>query len=94
MRPSFDLYPEMMRPVGALDANWDAMIRLSHVDPIARYYVTMAERGDLTREQALVFLAFGNYEVRRREHHAEVERLNTTVPDFIMVGDKRYDRKI
>lgn len=94
MRPELDLYPAVEPLKSKDEANWDSMVRLAHADPAARAYVTLAERGDMTREQALVALAFYSYEQRRMDFRAKVDRFNTEVPDFIMIGDKRYDRSL
>ncbi len=91
MSEKFELYSAIEQPeVRAL--TWDDMRRLSQVDPVARHAVTMVERGDWTREQALIVLAFTSYKQRREYHNAEVKRLSETVPDFVIADGKRYDR--
>ena len=93
MSDKWELYPAIEKPE-VRQLTWDDMLRLAYVDPAARQAVVMAERGDWTREQALIVLAFASYDQRRTQHHETVDRLNRTIPDFVLIGDKRYDRKM
>ena len=88
----FDLYPVVDRPEGQ-QLTWEGMLYLAQSDPIARHFVMLAERGDCTREQTLIALAFAWYDARRQHHHAEVKRLDETIPNVIIADGKRYDRR-
>ena len=93
MSDQFEWFSDIEQPeVWAL--TWDDMLRLAQVDPMTRNAVKLAERGSWTREQALIVLAFTFYKQRREHYHAEVKRINETIPDFIMADGKRYDRKV
>lgn len=93
-KPSLDLYPPVEPPATADLMTWAAVIRLSYHDPVVRLAVTLAERGDFTREQALIAALFALYNVRARMFQAEVDRRNTEVPaDFIIHDGKIYVRR-
>lgn len=71
------------------------MERLAMHDSLARTCVAMVQRGEWTREEALITLAFGLYESKRRFFETLVEKKNTEASDFIMTQDgKRYDRTL
>jgi hypothetical protein len=89
----FELYPPVGQPE-VRELTWDDMRRLAEHDPLARNAVTMAERGDWTREQALIVLAFASYNQLREAHHRELKRIDEAAVDFIITKDgKRYDRR-
>ena len=83
-RPSLDLYPPVEPPT-ANAAQWRDIERLALYEPLAHHAVTLVYRGDLTREQALILLAFGLYDQKRGFFHREVERLNTTISDRFVI---------
>lgn len=92
-RLTLDLYPPVETPAKA-DLTWDAVIRLSHHDPLVRHTVMLAEHGDLTREQALIATVFALYNQKAQTFRAELDRRNTALPaDFILHDGKTYVRQ-
>jgi hypothetical protein len=92
MRPSLDMYPAVETPRRLL--TWEDAIRLSHHEPVVRAFVTYAERDEMTREQALLAAVFALYNQKASLFRGEVDRRNREMPDFVMIGDKRYDRTV
>jgi hypothetical protein len=67
-----DLYPQVDIPERP---TWEDLERLSLNFPFVRDAVTLVARGDLTREEALLRLAFATTAAWQRLFQAEVERL-------------------
>ena len=59
----FDLFPELTAPEYG---SWADIQNLALYEPLAQRVVSMVEHGHMTREQALVALAFALYEVKRQ----------------------------
>lgn len=73
MRPSLDLYPPVEAPK---IPTWEDILRLSHHEPIAHLVATLVERGDVTREQALMIAVFALYNQKADMFRHEVNRRN------------------
>ena len=68
-----DLYPEPGKPSDP--PTWADIERLSLHYPAAHQAVVLIERGDLTREQALISLVFALADAFQKLFSAEVARL-------------------
>jgi len=68
----FDLYPVPGKP--STPPTWEDIERLALHYPAAHDAVTMVERGDWTREQALVMLVYSLADAFARLFQAEVDR--------------------
>lgn len=71
MAPRFDLHPIM--PVPTIP-EWGDVARLRRYSPHLHACVTMQERGDLTREQALILAVFLLYNAHGTLTREAVER--------------------
>jgi hypothetical protein len=91
-RLTLDLYPPIETPAKG-DLRWEAVIRLSHHDPVVRHTAMMAEQGDLTREQALIAAVFALYNQKAQMFATELNRRNAAPSDFIVHEGKTYVRQ-
>lgn len=66
------LYPKLEPPTDC--GTWEDIQRLALYEPTVRHAVALVERDQLTREQALIFIAFALYETKRQLFQAEVDR--------------------
>lgn len=73
---SFDMYPPPGQP--STPPTWEDIERLSLHYPALHAAVTLVERGDLTREQALILAVFALADAFQQLYRAEVERLHVT----------------
>jgi hypothetical protein len=80
----FTLYPEVDSPAPEA-ATWERLHELARVDVTVRTFMILAERGELTREQALVCLVFGFYEMTRRHYENAVDLLNTRPVSYVVL---------
>lgn len=71
----FDLHPLMPEP--SLP-EWEDIARLRHYSPQLHACLTMHERGDLTREQALILAVFMLYNAHGQLTREAVERLQNS----------------
>jgi hypothetical protein len=69
---SFGMYPPPGMP--SSPATWEDIERLALHYPAAHHAVTMVERGDLSREQALIYLVYALAGSFQALFAAEVER--------------------
>lgn len=84
--PAMDLYPLPGHPSNP--PTWEDIERLSMHYPAARDAVTMVQRGDWTREQALIALAFSLAESFSRMFRLAVDRRNCEPPKpFLITPD-------
>lgn len=90
MRPELEMYSFVQQPD---NPTWDDLVALAQHDPAVWATLMRVERYGVSREQALIALAFWNYNQRAGTFKREVDRLNTEVPDFVMMDGKRYDRR-
>lgn len=87
-----DLYPPVTLP--AFPPTWDDIERLARHYPVAHDAVTMVQRGDWTREQALIMLTFALAAAFQKLFSDAVERRMTQItPPFVFpapssTGDK------
>lgn len=79
--PSLDLFPDPGEP--SRPPTWEDVERLSMHYPSAHNIVTLVERGDLTREQALVSLVYWFAAAFSRQFHREVNAAALEVLDTI-----------
>ena len=77
-RPSLDLYPPPGQPSNP--PTWEDIERLAQHYPQAYHCVVMVERGDWTREQALIVLVYSLAHSFSSMFRAEVERRATEMP--------------
>jgi len=75
---AFDLYPLPGKP--SEPPTWTDIERLSLNYPAARHALVMVERGDWTREQALIALVYALADSFSRLFTAEVERRSRELP--------------
>lgn len=86
-RPSLDLYPLMGPP--STPPVWADVERLALHYPAARHAVAMVERGDYTREEALIALVFALADAFSRLFKAEVDRRMTEpMTPFVIPSDR------
>jgi len=87
-KPSFYLNPPITLP--AFPPTWADVEQLARDYPTARHAVVMVQRGDWTREQALIMLAFAFASAYQQMFAAEIERLNTELPSRFMLTHEFY----
>jgi hypothetical protein len=58
-----------------------------------RHAEVLVDRGELTREQALIAVVYALYNQKAQLFAALVEQKATEVSDFILLDGKRYDRR-
>lgn len=92
-RPGLDMFPPVNPPTDRTGLTWDALRPLCLVEPAVRHAVLLVERGDLTREQALIAAVFALYNQKAQLFATLVEQKATEVADFILLDGKRYDRR-
>jgi hypothetical protein len=71
-KPNLDLYPPPGKPSNP--PTWEDIERLALHYPVAHDAVTMVRRGDWTREQALIALAYALADAFSRLFKAEADR--------------------
>jgi hypothetical protein len=72
MDNKFDLYPPVELP--NFPPTWEDIERLAMHYPVVYHAVAMVERGDWTREQALMMTVFALAQAFQKLFSAEVER--------------------
>lgn len=65
------------------ELTWDALERLGRTDPRVRMAALLAERGDLTREQALVWIAYALYNQKAQLFATLLDVQATALPSVI-----------
>lgn len=85
-----DLYPPVELPT--FPPTWEDIERLSLTYPVVRHAVVMVRRGDWTREQALIMLAFALAQAFQKIFSAEVDRLARQLPERIVIADRDVQR--
>jgi hypothetical protein len=83
-----DLYPLPGKP--SEPPTWEDIERLALHYPAAQAAVTLVERGDLTREQALVVLAYALADAFARIFTAEVEKAKRSSAPAIGLSDEYW----
>lgn len=81
-KPSLDLYPDP-GPL-SFPASWADIERLALRYPAAHNIVTLVERGDMTREQALVTLVYWFAGAFSKLFKRETDALALEVPDTMV----------
>ena len=71
-KPFLDLYPPVELPT--FPPTWEDIERLALHYPCVYHGVAMVERGDWTREQALIMVVFALAESWRKLFQSEVDR--------------------
>jgi hypothetical protein len=77
--PSLDLFPEPAPP--STPPTWEDIERLALHYPSAHAYVTLVERGDLTREQALIAMVHWFATAFSRQFKRETDALACEAPE-------------
>jgi hypothetical protein len=78
-----ELYPPITRP--PYPPSWEDVVRLARDYPEARTACILVERGELTREQALIMLVFTYADSFQRFYAAEVDRRMCEPPKPIII---------
>lgn len=86
-KPSLNLYPPVVE-LPTFPPTWEDIERLSLSYPVVLHAVVMVRRGDWTREQALIMLAFALAQSFQKLFSAEVDRLSRTPKDIIIEIDE------
>jgi hypothetical protein len=86
-------FPPVDLPVDQPGLTWDALRPLCLVEPAMRHAEVLVDRGELTREQALIAVVYALYNQKAQLFAALVEQKATEVSDFILLDGKRYDRR-
>lgn len=73
-KPSLNLYPPVVE-LPTFPPTWEDIERLSLSYPVVLHAVVMVRRGDWSREQALIMLAFALAQSFQKLFGAEVDRL-------------------
>jgi hypothetical protein len=60
-----EMFPPVPAPRERLDLTWESLYRLAEHDSVIRTVLVCVERGELTREQALVAAVFSLYDAKR-----------------------------
>jgi hypothetical protein len=84
-KPSLDLFPDPGMPSNP--PTWEDIERLAMHYPSAHNVVTLVERGDITREQALISLVYWFATGFSRQFKRESDALALEVPDTIVAKD-------
>lgn len=68
---------------------WDDMIRLARHSPIVHQVVTLVERGDISREEALIRLAHAQHEHFRAlfDTHCDLVNITAMPYRFVLMPD-------
>jgi hypothetical protein len=82
MKPSLDLFPEPPTLTGT--PSWADIERLAMHYPSAHHVVALVERGDISREHALVSLVYWFATEFSRGFRREIEALQLEVLDTIV----------
>lgn len=82
-RPPLDIYPAPGVP--SVPATWEDIERLAIHYPVVHVAVSLVERGDWTREQALVNIVYSLADSFSRLFHAEVDRKRCELPARFMI---------
>lgn len=80
--PRLEMYPAPGRPSDP--PSWEDVVRLSHHFPAARHAVILAERGELTREQALIALTFALANAFSKLFQEAVDRKMGELPSYLV----------
>lgn len=78
---SSHLYPPPGKP--SQPPTWEDIERLSLHNPVLHQVVTLVQRGDLTREQALILAVFSLADSFQQLYRAEVERRRNEPPNSV-----------
>lgn len=78
MRSNIDVYPDPGKP--SVPPTWEDIERLARRYPAAAATIILVERGELTREEALVSLVFWFAAAFQQMFSAEVERRAMEAP--------------
>jgi hypothetical protein len=80
------LYPPIERP--GYPPTWEDIEQLARNYTEVRTACIMVERGELTREQALIMLVFTYADLFQRMFSAEVDRRNCETPPIYIIPER------